>query len=296
MLLISENKNQPEILINYFIVQAFNSYIYLIRALNLNYIGPNFIILLIFIINLSIFTKLGFPPFYLWYIKIINNINWSRIFILITFQKIIPLIILINSININTDLLNINFILVTISLIFCSIKGLNLLNLKILLAYSSIIQLRWIILLGYFNEIILINYFILYILIIYSVILIFKKFNLTNLINLNSLKFKNKLIFILLILIILSLARIPPTIGFLIKWISIQFLYLEVSIYLILLIIFNSLLRIYFYLRIILIRILINSNSIKLNFIEINYFNKFNFKNLVLIWISTIIIYIYEIF
>lgn len=285
-----------EIIINYFLLQSFNSYLYIISSINLNFINNTLIDLIAFILNLSILTKIGLPPFYVWYLKVINKLNWINLIILITIQKFIPLIILNNLINLNNEfIIKFNIInLIFISFI-SALLGLNQINLKLLMCYSSIIQIRWLIILIFLNELIWMNYFILYIYISIRIIVILNKFRLNYLSNLNLLKLNNRWIYFILILNIIRLARIPPLFGFIIKWIRIQTIIDLNSFYIIIIIIINSLIRIFFYLRTIFNSLINYFRSIKLNFLIVKFRFNFNYKIIIYSWINVLLLLIYEI-
>lgn len=235
------------------------------------------------------------PPFFTWYLKIIKNLNWNNLFILSTIQKLIPLILILELINLNNNLIKLNIInLIIFSFIF-SLIGLQNINLKIILTFSSIIQISWIIIVIFINEKIFISYIIIYSIINLCLIQLFKKLNIIYLNDLNLIKFKLNWIFIIIIIFIFSLARIPPFIGFLIKWISIQIMFNNVSFFIIIIIILNSLIRIFFYIRIIFIILIINYNSIKINYIYVNFNYKFNQFWIFINWLIIPLILIYEI-
>ena len=96
-------------------------------------------------------------------------------------------------------------------------------------------------------------------------------------------------------MILISLGGIPPLFGFLIKWISLELLSDKINFYIVILLIFNSLVRIFFYLRLIFVSIIYYFIRIKLNLKFINFFEYNN--NLFLInWFILIILLYYEIF
>jgi NADH:ubiquinone oxidoreductase subunit 2 (subunit N) len=161
-------------LLVYYLVQTLRSFIYLFGSILL--INKDFGV---FFIILSLLTKIGIPPFYLWYLKILNNLNWWNLYLITTLQKIIPIVALNNTINIK--LYEYNLILIILILFRISWRrliGLNQISLKLIIGYSSIIQLRWIIILIYFNEKLVIEYFLVYLIISGNLIITFKKFNL----------------------------------------------------------------------------------------------------------------------
>lgn len=196
---------------------------------------------------------------------------------------------------ISIKFLNLNLLILIISSFISSIIGLNQIIIKLIIGYSSIIQISWIIFLIYLNEIIGINYFIIYSFIILNIFLIFNKFNFLNINQLNLLKLNNKNIYLCLIIIIISLAGIPPLFGFIIKWISIQSLFLNINFNILIFLIFNSLISIFFYLRLIYFRIVNFFLSLKFNYKFLNLYKNFNFKYIYLNWLLIILILIYEI-
>lgn len=284
-------------IIIYFIIQSFNSYIFLIFSIILNYNDLIFGTFLL-IINFSLLIKLGLPPFHLWYLKIINNLSWFNIFFMSTIQKIIPLIILRILINFNYNyfLFYIDLLIIIFGSIYSSLININSILIKNIYTYSSIIQISWVLILIFINELYSLNYFIIYILISLNLVYLFNLINLNRINQLMILKFNNKKNYFLIILIMFSLRRIPPFFGFIIKWISIDIIRKFLSFILIFFIIINSLLRIYFYIRIIFNSLIIYYYRKKLNFKYINFNNKQNIKLIYLNWFILIILLIYEIF
>nr|ANH79466.1 NADH dehydrogenase subunit 2 [Eurytoma sp. TJS-2016] len=284
-------------LMNYFLIQSFNSYIFILMTMNLNYMNMN-MNFLYFLLNLSLLTKMGIPPFYFWYLKIMKNLNWMNLFILMTIQKIIPMIILNNLMNLmSNNLMNFNLVTLTFMSFICSNLGVQNLDLKILISYSSIIQMTWIIMLMYLNEVMSMNYFLIYFIISLTVILIFKKFNLNNLNELNLIKFnKFSWINIFLFMSVMSLAGIPPFFGFLMKWISIQNLNLNFPFLLVLLMILNSLISMFFYLRLLFLFFMNYNMFLKFNLLKVNFEMNLFFKLILFIWFMNILILVYEIF
>ena len=138
-------------------------------------------------------------------------------------------------------------------------------------------------------------YFLIYSIINLNINFLFNKFNLDSLNKLINLKFFNKNLYFFYIILILSLRGIPPFFGFINKLISIQSISNIINTITLIIIIINSLIRIFFYIRIIINRS-INYHIInKINFKFLNFKNltpKFNLINL----ISIIFLIIIEIF
>lgn len=188
---------------------------------------------------------------------------------MLTWQKINPLYIII--INNYYSFLN---LFIIISLIIGSISGLNYISLKKIISFSSINQLRWIMLRMY-NRKLIKFYLIIY---IYLIWIIFKSFYLFKLKFLNQIfiiKNNNKFIKLFIFINLLSLGGLPPFLGFFPKIIII--INLNNLIIIIIIIIF-SLFSLYIYIRIIFSLLILN--TLKINKIFKNNNNK-NFFNII---------------
>lgn len=242
----------------------------------------NIVNLNIDIINARLALKAGVAPIHFWFPQIIASINWTQAFIILTWQKIAPLIL----VSYNYSWLVI--ILIISSAIIGAIGGLNQINTKKILAFSSIINVAWIISISYINLRRWWLYFILYSLIVTSVIISFK-FLFINSIN-DVIKIKTQLIGVLIIFInILSLAGLPPFTGFYIKIIVIEIIIINNNlIILILVLLISSIISFYFYIRLIYLILIIFNKVSLINFIP--YKTTTFFSLLVIISIVTNII------
>lgn len=291
-IIIFFNKYSKESSFKYFIIQAISSSVILLSAnriiINLNY---NILIsLIINLINLTIFIKIGAAPFHSWFIDIIKNLNWINCLILSTWQKIIPIIIL-NYIYI----IKLNYIIIIISLLVGSIYGLNHQSIRIILRYSSINHISWMLINLIIRELIWILYFISYLLINISLILIFNNLNIYYINELFMINQKSIKFYIFCNLI--TIRGLPPILGFIIKWISIYFITLNNLLILLTILIIFTILTFFYYTRLTLSFILNYSIITKFRYLN----NKFNLNikthliyliNLTLnLWILSIWIY-----
>lgn len=224
--------------------------------------------------------KIGRAPFHYWLPLIIEGLEWINILILLTWQKINPLIILFYN-----NIINFLYIFIFFSLTIGAIKRFNNSSLKKIISYSSINQLRWIIISLNYNYLIKLYLFIYFYLIIIIIKLI-KLINLKYLSEIYNLKINNKFIKLFFFSNFLSLGGLPPFLGFFPKILIILKLNNSIMIFLI---ITFTLLLLFIYFRIILVIFILN--SIKINIIinnykkkEINKLIKFSlFNNLILI-------------
>jgi len=229
-----------EATIKYFLIQAFASILLLIFLINKNLLFLNNDNLLIMI---PLLIKLRLIPFHLWLPSIIEGLNWISCLLIITWQKITPLII-ISYLNINK---NIIFLITLISL--NSIFGLNQNSIRKILAISSINNTTWILFAILINENLWINYFLIYSILNFLIIKILNNYNIN---YINQLKFFNLNFFFKLniLILIFSIIGLPPIIGFLIKWILIKTLIYNNIFIVIIILIILTILNLLFYIKI----------------------------------------------
>nr|YP_009378352.1 NADH dehydrogenase subunit 2 [Solemya velesiana]ARH10784.1 NADH dehydrogenase subunit 2 [Solemya velesiana] len=201
---------------------------------------PLFSILLL----ISLLIKMGLSPFHFWLPSVMSGISWISALILVSWQKIAPLILILMVMGQNSFIL---LMCCAISSLIGGLGGMNQTQIRALLAYSSINHLGWMVAGGMFNYTSMIIYFIIYFTI--SVFLFyflwlkeksqFRQLSYSSFSNLNE-----KMLFSVLIL---SLGGLPPLIGFAGKWLIITELFLVEPTILIFLIL-GSLISLFYYL------------------------------------------------
>lgn len=277
--------------IKYFVTQTIASSIILFSVaiyLNLSeFVPKDTNLYLNIIINSGFLIKIGAAPFHIWFPEVIEGLNWNIRILILTWQKIAPIILLINNIKINIFL---RFIIITSSIIR-GLQGVNQISMRKILTYSSINHVGWIISRIIFSTSVWLIYFIVYSLISINIIIILKNLNIYYLKQLFNSINRNKIIKILFNFNFLSLGGIPPFLGFLPKWLTINFIIIN-NIYLLraILIIF-TLITLYFYVRISINSLIIYSSeklnkNIKINKITIIV----NFISILLLILCNIII------
>ena len=233
--------------IKYFIIQRCASIIFLFGLIYCLFIGNRFVLLK----RIALFFKLGAAPFHGWFVSILKRCSIWILFLLSTVQKLLPLLIIVN-IMVNPRLL-ILIVLFTIIVIFFSVPGRVTLN-KVL-ALSSMANLMWL-LFRVQNSVKLIVLFI----VIYSILLlgIIFSVNMRSNSSFYQIERLDNLSKILFIFIFISLGRLPPLLGFMIKLLVLKRLILIIGIFTIISLVFMSLMilytyisRFFFYLRII---------------------------------------------
>nr|YP_010490396.1 NADH dehydrogenase subunit 2 [Ashinkailepas seepiophila]UWM12882.1 NADH dehydrogenase subunit 2 [Ashinkailepas seepiophila] len=236
-----QNKKSSEAAVKYFLIQAMASAIILFSSLMFIMYSSNMIS---FIPNLmmtmALGMKLGMAPLHFWFPETMEGLNWINSMILLTWQKISPLIIM--SLLFNSTTL---IFLALSSALIGAISGLNQTSLRKILSYSSISHLGWMNSIMYMNNEMWLIYFLIYS--IMSIILCLSFFTLSlnyfsQLIYMNNMKKK-----IMIFINLLSMGGMPPLLGFLPKWTSI--LILNKNFPILMMLIISSLITLYFYTR-----------------------------------------------
>lgn len=268
----TNNLYSSEAALKYFLTQALASRVLLFFIIFFSFISFKMIEKTNFIFNIifasSFIIKIGIAPFHFWFPIVIEGLNWINNLILMTWQKIAPIILLSYCINFNFFIFSIIF-----SIIIGRINGLNQTSIRKLLAYSSINHLGWILTGILNNQNIWIIYFLFYCFLSISIVLIFNNFKIFNFNQIFSFfNFKN-LIKTLIFIPLLSLGGLPPFLGFFPKWIIINYLITINYFFLLILLIYFTLITLYFYLRLSYSSFLLNYNEINWNF---NHFYNLN--------------------
>lgn len=251
------NLISTEASLKYFLTQAFASSL-LLFAIILFIVFRNFtfsfnLIDFSFLISIPLIIKRGIAPFHFWFPRVLEGISWISRLLLITWQKIAPLIILSYLINFNFFIL-----IIILSALVGAIGGLNQTSLRKILAFSSINHLGWMLAAIIFNEYLWRIYFLIYSFISIGLVFLFYQFNLFHINQIFSSYSNSALLKFSFLVSFLSLAGLPPFLGFLPKWLVIQSLTRINQYFLTIILILISLITMYFYLRICYATLILN--------------------------------------
>lgn len=260
--------------LKYFLTQALASSVFLFATilflLNSDATSNYSIEIIIFS---SLLLKRGSAPFHFWFPNVIEGLSWLNALILITWQKIAPLILI--SYIIFKPLIIIRIIL---SRLIGALGGINQTSLRKLIAYSSINHLGWILASIYNSNLLWITYFLFYSFLTFTIIFIFNIFKTSHVNQLFRLIFHSKSMKFFLFFNLLSLGGLPPFLGFLPKWLVIQSLTINNQLFLLTFIVLITLITLYFYIRLSYRAFILNyyeNNWIISSRYKINYFNTF---------------------
>nr|YP_010948143.1 NADH dehydrogenase subunit 2 [Bathygadus favosus]WMI35171.1 NADH dehydrogenase subunit 2 [Bathygadus favosus] len=198
----------------------------------------------IFIMALAL--KMGIAPVHFWLPEVLQGLDLTTGLILSTWQKLAPFILLCQIMPLNSSLVT---IMGVTSTLVGGWGGLNQVQLRKILAYSSIGHLGWMLLIMQFNQQLALITLAVYILTTFSVFMVFKV-NSALTINMLAMSWaKAPALTVITPLVLLSLGGLPPLLGFLPKWMILQELVKQDLPFIASITALSSLLSLYFYLR-----------------------------------------------
>nr|YP_010464275.1 NADH dehydrogenase subunit 2 [Chlorophila portschinski]UUL71652.1 NADH dehydrogenase subunit 2 [Chlorophila portschinski] len=250
--LMASKKNiySSESSMKYFIVQAMASLIILMSAmltlLENDLIPPQMSQMTMMMMNSALLTKLGAAPFHFWFPEVMEGLSWMNCLIILTWQKVAPFMLIMNN--------GLNQLMASLVILSClmisTIMVMNQTSLRKIMAFSSINHIAWMIAALNSSLSSWTIYFVTYCLMNSSIAISFHKFKLFQMTQLFSTMNTNKQMKTLTILNFLSLAGIPPFIGFLPKWLVIQSMNTAKLHTLALILIMSTLIIMFIYIRI----------------------------------------------
>nr|YP_009271102.1 NADH dehydrogenase subunit 2 [Velarifictorus hemelytrus]ANU83242.1 NADH dehydrogenase subunit 2 [Velarifictorus hemelytrus] len=255
-----DNMLSTEAAMKYFIIQAMASSL-MLTFIIFNFIMPFFNEMIInLIISLTLLLKMGAAPFHMWFPSVMEGLSWMNCFILMTWQKLAPFIIL-SYLTFNQSIM----MFVMLSSIFIgSIGGLNQTSTRKIMAYSSINHIGWMLSAMMMSENMWLIYFWLYIILSSTIILLLNNMSSQHL-NQIPLSWKLPITKFILSINLMSMGGLPPFLGFLPKWIIIQNSFYSNMQIPILLMILCTLITLFYYIRMMMTSFMINNIQLKWN-------------------------------
>nr|YP_010022110.1 NADH dehydrogenase subunit 2 [Allonychiurus kimi]QOL12112.1 NADH dehydrogenase subunit 2 [Allonychiurus kimi] len=260
ILLIKINPHSSESSIKYFIAQSLASILIIFSTIsNFFFNSSNSMIFFTLLIIVALSIKMGAAPFHFWLPQVIQTSNWTQMIIILTWQKIAPMILLMFSMN------NLIKLIILASCFIGVLGAINQTLLKKILVYSSILHTGWLLSSIFCSVNIWFFYFSIYSIISLSLLV---PLNFTNIYLSKNLfsSFLPPFFLIILFINLLSLAGIPPFLGFFMKLSTIiNLISLNFDYFLLITLIFSSLISLFYYLRIMYSSMIMTSKINKLN-------------------------------
>nr|YP_010850283.1 NADH dehydrogenase subunit 2 [Tomicus minor]WGH11774.1 NADH dehydrogenase subunit 2 [Tomicus minor] len=285
---IPKHKDSSESTIKYFIIQAIASTLMLFSIIMMTNLS-NSKFSFFFMNNLNMVTtsailmKMGAAPFHFWVPEVTMGLSWKMVYIVLTWQKLAPMILMAYTISNNIIFINIFIIL---SSMMGSILGMNQTYLKKLMAYSSINHIGWMISSLFCSYKTWLIYYSIYCIMNLNIIILLNNYKMYSTYQMMNFMSKNKMMKMLVMMNFLSLGGLPPFLGFLPKWLTINNLINNNYYTITFILIMFSLISLYFYLRITFSSLMLYSNENIINMHQpINFYmmmmNKMNILSMI---------------
>nr|QLY90253.1 NADH dehydrogenase subunit 2 [Fannia armata] len=271
--LMSDSKlMSTEASLKYFLTQALASSVFLFAVILflLNSSKMNSFVMEMMIFS-SLLLKSGSAPFHFWFPNVMEGLSWMNSLILMTWQKIAPLMLI--SYIIYKPLIIMSIIL---SSLVGALGGLNQTSLRKLMAYSSINHLGWMLAAMYNNSSLWMTYFFFYTFLTFSMIFMFNMFKISHINQLFSMFLYSKNMKFFLFFNLLSLGGLPPFLGFFPKWMVIQSLTMNNQLFLLTFMVLMTLITLYFYIRLCYSAFMLN--YYENNWMFMSHYNMMNMK------------------
>nr|APH08745.1 NADH dehydrogenase subunit 2 [Glyphostoma sp. JEU-2016] len=257
MLIYQKSTSESESAVKYFIVQALGSSFLIFGSL-LSF-GPSFtwdlyssyrFEILGFCVLLSgLSIKLGVFPFHYWLPSVMAGLPWFSCLLLATWQKLAPLFLLVSLFELSESyMLILMFCLISSGCVITGgVGGMNQTQIRALLAYSSIAHLGWMVFSAVHGEWLVKVYLVVYILVSLSLFSSLWASDSGSMKSISNLKGSNIYQMSIMVLL-LSLAGLPPLFGFIPKWLVILVSAKGALMPIIFLLIMGSLVSLFYYL------------------------------------------------
>nr|YP_009488366.1 NADH dehydrogenase subunit 2 [Tingis cardui]AWD31625.1 NADH dehydrogenase subunit 2 [Tingis cardui] len=260
-----KSKEMSEKTMMYFMIQVLGSILLLtmvlIKNMLINMTINNMLI------TLSMMIKLGVPPFHMWMPEMFNKMSWMTIMVMITVQKINPLIVTMQVLEKNMLIPMIMIMSATIG----SISGVNQVSLNKIMAFSSINHMSWIMMCMMMKNDSWMKYFIVYTMITATICVLFSK-SMTFYINQlsNNSNTVNK---IMMLVMMLNLGGMPPLPGFILKWMTMEYMVTSNMYSVMIMMLMSSMITLLFYMRLTYKNMMLSSMNIKFFIKKINNYS-----------------------
>nr|AAX97582.1 NADH dehydrogenase subunit 2 [Batrachuperus tibetanus] len=198
-------------------------------------------------LTIALSMKLGIAPFHLWMPDVLQGLSLLTCLILSTWQKLAPMTLLIMT----HQLMNSNMLIIMalLSTLIGGWGGLNQTQLRKIMAYSSIAHMGWMILILTFLPHLMMMNLLIYLIMTLCMFLMLINLNSLNINKLTVSWIKNPILTSVMMITLMSLGGLPPTSGFIPKWIILQEITKQGLMTMASLMALSALLSLFFYLR-----------------------------------------------
>nr|YP_010610759.1 NADH dehydrogenase subunit 2 [Bolitaena pygmaea]WAP91592.1 NADH dehydrogenase subunit 2 [Bolitaena pygmaea] len=263
---IKTKNSEIESSMKYFIIQSLSSSLFIMAMILMYYHSLSMYSmfnnsLFSSIMILSILIKLGSAPFHFWLPSMCKQMSWMMLLLILSWQKLAPLF-MISFINFNFTIIIMSSLL---SSMIGSIQAINQCNLQLMMVYSSISHMGWMLSISSINNSMMFLYLLIYMMTISPLFFFFHNKSNHHLYSLseqnNTMNKEN----IFIMMLIMSLGGIPPFMGFLSKLMILNMLMKINMLILPLLLFISTIISLYFYLNLMMTMFMMSFFMLKIN-------------------------------
>uniref|UniRef100_UPI0030E15A9B NADH dehydrogenase subunit 2 n=1 Tax=Megalurothrips distalis TaxID=1030663 RepID=UPI0030E15A9B len=250
-------KNSENSIMIYFLIQSISSSMMIFSCFLMN-LNKESKTIFLSIFYLSLLVKTGLCPFHFWTLKIMEGLSWNSCFILLTIQKIIPLFTLMLFTQKNFLIL-----LILLNSVIASISGLTMFSIRKIMGISSMNHMSIMMMSILISKKLFKLYFFIYTVTSMMLISTFNSKNLNFLFQIFKSNKMNKMLTFNSMIMIFSMAGLPPFLGFIPKLMTIlKMMELHMIIPTAIMLISNTLAT-FFYARLLMSNLVLNKNFSK---------------------------------
>nr|ARO35454.1 NADH dehydrogenase subunit 2 [Photinus pyralis] len=261
ILIYFKNKTSSEAAIKYFFTQAVAStaimFSIILMISQYNFTTKFLLDWSLLIMNSSLLMKMGMAPFHFWFPEVLEGLSWMNSMLMLTWQKIAPMVLFMY----NSEFLSLAVMAIMSAMIISGLMAMNQISLRKIMAYSSINHMGWMLSSMILSKMIWITYFLIYTIMTITIIVILNYSNIFYLSQLSSMWSMNNSMKLFFSMSMLSLAGVPPFIGFIPKWLTIQCLIFQQWFIISIIMIVFTLMMIYVYMTMIMSTFMFNFTS-----------------------------------
>nr|YP_009520471.1 NADH dehydrogenase subunit 2 [Bourletiella arvalis]ATP01399.1 NADH dehydrogenase subunit 2 [Bourletiella arvalis] len=242
--------------IKYFLVQAMASMFLIVMMLIMyNSSAINMMNINNEIILMGLAMKSGIPPFHFWLPQVIESMEVTQMFIVLSWQKIAPFSLMSYSLSM------VILAVISSSAAVGAVGGYNQNSIKKILVYSSMTHGAWMMTAMLMKSGLWMIYFAIYNLSLYIMCLIMDKMNIKNISETSNsfMPIKNKMI---LMSNMLSMSGLPPFLGFAAKFLVIKMSVIYSMLVMVSILLMMSFLSVFYYLKICFSSFMLNEKQI----------------------------------
>nr|YP_008993142.1 NADH dehydrogenase subunit 2 [Vestalis melania]AFM83573.1 NADH dehydrogenase subunit 2 [Vestalis melania] len=235
------NVYESEASMKYFLVQVMASSLLMFSILAAEMMKGN---TMHSILLCSLFMKMGAAPFHFWYPGVMQGLDWSNCFILMTWQKIAPMIMMSYQLKMTIIVSS----TVLMSVLMATVGGMGQTSIRKMMAYSSISHLGWLIMAMAASYYHWMMYFLIYSIVSLASVIIFWNYELYQLHQLFNMGSESNMK-MTMFTSMLSMGGMPPFLGFIPKWVIIQTMIESKNYIMIMIMVMSTLITLFMYLR-----------------------------------------------